>query len=56
VTRRARGLAQTALGRIELTISSELERGVVIPGLISCMVPEDCPPGSECLMDLTCSQ
>lgn len=54
VTRRATGSATTAAGRVDLVVSSQVEREVVIEGLVSCTDDTDCPDGQACQTDLQC--
>lgn len=41
-------------GRVDLVATSVIERGVVIPGLVSCNDDGDCPEGQTCQDDLKC--
>ncbi|MGK3969308.1 hypothetical protein WMF01_53040 [Sorangium sp. So ce1667] len=54
VTRRAVGSTTIAPGRIDLVVSSQIERAVAIAGLISCSDTSECPEGQTCQADLTC--
>jgi hypothetical protein len=54
VTRRAVGGATISAGRVELVVSSEVERTVSVDGLNSCTKTEDCPAGETCRSDFTC--
>lgn len=54
VTRRATGSATTAAGRVDLVVSSQVERAVVIEGLVSCTDDAECPDGQACGADLKC--
>jgi hypothetical protein len=54
VTRKAMGSATIAPGRVDLIISSEVERAVQIEGLTSCSGNAECPSGQTCQNDLTC--
>jgi hypothetical protein len=54
VTRKAVGQTTIAEGRVDLVISSEIERAVEIPGLASCSTDADCQSGQTCQSDLTC--
>jgi hypothetical protein len=54
VTRRATGSATTAAGRVDLVVSSQVERAVVIEGLVSCTDAAECPDGQTCGADLKC--
>ncbi|MFC1609431.1 hypothetical protein ACFL6C_00600 [Myxococcota bacterium] len=50
VTRQSTGSATTAVGRVDLVVSSGAEKEVLIPGLISCNEDGDCPTGQTCLL------
>ncbi len=54
VTRSASGEAALTVGRVALSLESEIEREVVIPGVISCNENADCPDGQTCQTDLRC--
>ncbi|WP_438028613.1 hypothetical protein [Sorangium sp. So ce233] len=54
VTRRAVGSTTIPQGRVDLVISSQIERSVVIAGLTSCNDSSQCPEGQTCQPDLTC--
>ncbi|WNG19081.1 hypothetical protein [Cystobacter fuscus] len=54
VTRRSVGSVTIAPGRVDLLVSSEVERAVVVPGITSCSGNSDCPSGKTCQPDLTC--
>lgn len=54
VTRASTGSATTAAGRVDLVVSSQVERAVVIEGLVSCTDDSECPDGQTCGTDLTC--
>lgn len=54
VTRRAVGSTTIQQGRVDLVISSQIERSVVIAGLTSCNDSSQCPEGQTCQPDLTC--
>lgn len=54
VTRKAVGSTTISPGRVELVVSSEVERAVEIPGLTSCTDDMQCPNGQTCQSDLTC--
>jgi hypothetical protein len=54
VMRIAIGSVVIAPGRVELTVQSLVERGITIPGLISCSQDADCPEGQTCQQDLKC--
>lgn len=55
VTRRAVGYTTIAEGRIDLVLSSRVERAVEIAGLTSCNDDSACPEGQTCQPDLKCS-
>lgn len=52
-TRRSVASTKTSVGRVELIISSSVELGIEVPGLVSCHEDDECPSG-VCLPDLTC--
>lgn len=54
VTREVVGATTIAPGRVELVVSSSLERAVVVPGVQSCTDDAQCPDGQNCQPDLTC--
>ena len=54
VTRSATGTTTIAPGRVDLVVSSMVERPVTIPGLTSCTSDADCTGGQTCQSDLTC--
>jgi hypothetical protein len=54
LTRRSVGSANTALGRVDLVISSTVDRIVDIPGVISCADDRDCPESQTCQQDAKC--
>jgi len=54
VTRSAIGSVVIAPGRVELTVQSAVDRGLQIPGLISCSESIPCPEGLTCQQDLKC--
>lgn len=54
VTRRSVGSTTIAAGRVELVVSSQIERSVEIAGLNSCHDDSQCPDGQTCQSDLTC--
>ncbi len=54
VTRRAVESVALSTGRVDFGVSSQVERAVDIPGLVSCFGDEDCPVGQTCQVDLTC--
>jgi hypothetical protein len=55
VTRSSTGSATIASGRVDLVVSSEVEKEVKIPGVTSCNKDTDCPDGHTCQKDLTCT-
>jgi len=54
VTRFSTGSTTIAEGRVDLVVSSDVERAITIPGLTSCLADTDCPPNQTCQNDLTC--
>ncbi len=54
LTRVATGDALTTAGRVDLSVTSAIERPVTVPGIISCDGDEDCTPPATCQSDLTC--
>lgn len=54
VTRKSVGSTTIPPGRIDLTVSSQIEQAVVIAGLTSCNDDSQCPEGQTCQSDLTC--
>jgi hypothetical protein len=54
VSRRSTGSAVTALGRIDLVVSSQVTRPVLVDGVVSCSDDAQCPDGQTCQPDLTC--
>lgn len=52
--RRSVDASNTSVGCVELQVLSQVERDILIPGLISCSGDADCPPGKSCRTDLTC--
>ncbi|MFO0762144.1 MAG: hypothetical protein U0359_37240 [Byssovorax sp.] len=54
VSRKATGSTTIAQGRIDAVVSSEVEREVEVPGLVSCTSDTDCPDMQTCQSDLTC--
>lgn len=53
-TRMTKGSVTIAQGRVDLVVSSDIEKAVQIPGLTSCTGDTDCPMGQTCQTDLTC--
>ena len=54
ITRRSADSTTTGVGCVELIVQSQVVLEIEIPGLTSCSKNEDCPPGENCLGDLTC--
>jgi hypothetical protein len=54
MTRASTGSAQLSVGRVELVVSSKVERLVTVAGVDSCTEDTDCPDGKVCQSDLTC--
>ncbi|MGK3995493.1 hypothetical protein [Sorangium sp. So ce1024] len=54
VARKAVGSTTIAQGRVDLVISSQVERPVEIAGLPSCHDDSEFPEGQACQSDLTC--
>jgi hypothetical protein len=54
MTRVSTGTAQIAPGRVELAVSSKVEKLVTVAGVDSCTKDMDCPDGETCQADLTC--
>ncbi len=54
VTRQATTHALATSGRVELMISSQVERPVTVPGVRSCTEDENCVAPETCQSDLTC--
>jgi hypothetical protein len=54
MTRVSSGSAEIAVGRVELVVSSKVERLVTVAGVDSCTEDMDCPDGGVCQADLTC--
>ncbi|WP_437576201.1 hypothetical protein [Sorangium sp. So ce887] len=53
-TRESVGSTTISPGRVDLVISSQLERPVEVTGLTSCNDSSQCPDGQTCQSDLTC--
>jgi hypothetical protein len=49
------GATTIAAGRVDLAITTRVERFVDIPGLSSCTHDSQCPDGQTCQSDLTCA-
>lgn len=54
VTRQSVGRTQSARGVVELDVRSDVEKEVVIPGLVSCTDNSECTAPQTCQTDLTC--
>jgi hypothetical protein len=54
VTRASTGSTTTAAGRVDLVVSSQVERAVLVDGLVSCTDDASCPDGQTCQPDLKC--
>ncbi len=54
VTRKSFGHAAAADGHVDLLISSEIEKPIAVPGVISCTSNDDCTAPATCQDDLTC--
>jgi hypothetical protein len=54
ITRSARGATPTAIGRVDLAVTSDVEMAVDIPGLVSCNEDDDCPEPETCRTDMVC--
>ncbi len=54
VTREAKGSVTIAPGRVDLLVSSDVERAVSIAGLTSCTEDTQCATGQTCQSDLSC--
>lgn len=54
ITRQSVGSITIAPGRVDLVVSSDIEKAVDIPGLVSCTGTMDCPMGQTCQPDLSC--
>lgn len=54
LTRRAVGSAGTSYGRVDLTVLSDIELPLSVPGVVSCGGDEDCEDGQTCRTDRTC--
>jgi len=54
VVRKSSGSDQLSNSKIELFITSTVEKEVLIEGLVSCWSDEDCPDGMKCQSDKVC--
>jgi hypothetical protein len=54
LSRRSADSTDTSAGCVEMLVLSQVEREVLIPGLVSCSTDADCPAGKTCRTDLTC--
>lgn len=54
LTRRSVASTPIAVGRVDLAISADQDRAVLIDGLTSCTEDGDCSNGATCQPDLTC--
>lgn len=54
VSRQVTGSTVIGAGRVDLYISSDVERAVTVPGIESCNDNDDCTPPETCQSDLTC--
>jgi hypothetical protein len=54
ISRRSADSTNTSVGCVELLVLSQVDREILIPGLVSCSGDEDCPEGKTCQPDLTC--
>ncbi|MFO0556094.1 MAG: hypothetical protein U0271_47395 [Polyangiaceae bacterium] len=54
LTRQYVGSATIEVGRVDLRVTSDIERPVVIDGLLSCTDDSECTPPATCQTDLTC--
>ena len=54
LTRSSKGSVSIAPGRVDLVISSEVEREITVPGLESCTDNSQCTNGKTCGADLVC--
>ena len=55
IARKTVGSVDIAVGRVDLIVTSDVERPIVVPGVVSCTDDSSCPAGAVCLPDLTCS-
>lgn len=54
LSRESVGSTTIEAGRVDLVITSAVERAVAIEGLTSCTTDDDCPDGQTCQGDLKC--
>jgi hypothetical protein len=54
VIRQATTSSLVTSGRVDLVVSSKIERPVTVPGITSCTEDEQCTPPQTCQADLTC--
>lgn len=54
LVREATSSALVTSGRVDLVVSSKVERPVTVPGITSCTEDMDCPSPQTCQSDLTC--
>lgn len=54
ITRRATTSVTTSAGRVDLVVSSGIEEGVIVDGVVSCTDDSECTDGQTCQPDLTC--
>lgn len=56
VTRESSGSTVIHPGKVNLEISSSVERPLQLAGVVSCNDDSECPPGKPCLGDRTCTK
>jgi hypothetical protein len=54
ITRTSVGSTAIAPGRVDLTVFSDVERVVQVPGYVDCTEDSACPTGQTCQPDLVC--
>jgi hypothetical protein len=54
ITRSSVGSTVITPGRVDLTVSSDVERLVTVPGFKDCTSDSECPTGQTCQPDLVC--
>lgn len=54
VRRESTASTETSVGKVNLVVSSDVERFITIPGLTSCNTETPCPSGQTCQKDFTC--